>query len=103
MRRSRNALFTLSALVLIGLSISLPAVARTGAMMNANSDAAECPDVVAAVDDEAAGGATVSKPGAAKRGAAPTQTRARPGTRDANAGAAVRGPRWHRFLPGMFR
>lgn len=102
MRRSRHALSTLSVLVLIGLSISLPAVARTGAMMNANSDAAECPDV-AAVDDEAAGGATAPKPAAAKRGAAPAQTRARPGARDANAGAPVRGPRWHRFLPGMFR
>lgn len=100
MRRSRHAL---SVLVLIGLSISLPAVARTGAMMNANSDAAECPDVAAAVDDEATGGATAPKPAAAKRGAAPAQNRARPGARDANAGAPVRGPRWHRFLPGMFR
>lgn len=103
MRRSRQAPFMLSALVLIGLSISLPAAARTAAMMGANGEAVECPDVAGADDDQVADPQRGAKPAAAKRGAAPTPTKARPADRDPNATAPVRGPRWHRFLPGMFR
>lgn len=102
MRRSRQAPFMLSALFLIGLSISLPAAARTAAMMGANGEADECPDVAGA-DDQAADPQRSTKPAAAKRSAAPAPTKARPSDRDPNATAPVRGPRWHRFLPGMFR
>jgi hypothetical protein len=101
MRRARFAPSAVFAILLIGLSVSLPAAARTGML---NSDPAnECPDVAAAVDPEQAGNAPQpAKPAAAKPGAAPAQNKARPAARG-NGSAPVRGPRWHRFLPGMIR
>lgn len=95
MRRSSLVLFTTLMLALA----SLPAAARTSPLLSANDDVAECPDIAAAADDEAA---VVAKPAAAKRGAAPAANKARPATRG-NGTAPVRAPRWHRFLPGMFR
>ncbi len=100
MRRARPAPSAVFAIALIGLSASLPAVARTG-MLNADP-AAECPDVAAAVDSDQAGAAQPAKPATAKPGAAPAQNKARPGARG-NGSAPARGPRWHRFLPGMIR
>ncbi len=100
MRRARFAPSAVFAILLIGLSISLPAAARTGLL---NSDPAnECPDVAAAVDEQAGNVPQPAKPAAAKPGAAPAQNKARPAARG-NGSAPVRGPRWHRFLPGMIR
>lgn len=96
MRRSRLVLFTTLAFALA----SLPVAARTSPLMSANENAAECPDIVAATDDAQAAPAT--KPAAAKRGTAPAANKAPPATRG-NGTQPVRAPRWHRFLPGMFR
>ena len=96
MRRSRLVLFTTLAIALA----SLPVVARTSPMLSANENAAECPDIVAATDDAQAAPAT--KPAAAKRNAAPAANKVPPATRG-NGTQPVRAPRWHRFLPGMFR
>lgn len=97
MRRSRLVLFTTLALALA----SLPVAARTSPLLSANEDAAECPDIVAATDDAQTTPAT--KPAAAaKRSAAPAANKAPPATRG-NGTPPVRAPRWHRFLPGMFR
>lgn len=95
MRRSRLFLFTTLSLSLA----SLPVAARTSPLMSANGNAAECPDIVAATDD-AQGGPAI-KP-AAKRGAVPAANKTPPATRG-NDTPPVRAPRWHRFLPGMFR
>jgi hypothetical protein len=99
MRRSRSVPVTLTLfmLALFGLA-SLPAAARTAPLLNANEEVAECPD------DAAARGQTgsVAKPAAAKRGASSAQSKARPAVRG-NDTAPVRAPRWHQFVPGMFR
>lgn len=97
MSRSRSAPLTLILLTLFGLA-SFSAAARTGPLMNANEDVASCPDDTAA-DDQSD---PAAKPAAAKRGTAPASTKARPATRG-NDTAPVRAPRWHRFIPGMFR
>lgn len=96
MRRSRLVLFTTLALALA----SLPVAARTSPLMSANENAAECPDIVAATDDAQAPAAI--KQAAAKRNAAPATNKTPPAARG-NGTPPVRAPRWHRFLPGMFR
>lgn len=97
MRRSRLVLFTTLALALA----SLPVAARTSPLMSANENAAECPDIVAATDDAQAPVAV--KQAAAKRNnAVPAASKTPPATRG-NGTPPVRAPRWHRFLPGMFR
>lgn len=96
MRRSRLVLFTTLALALA----SLPVAARTSSLMSANEEMAECPDIAAATDDVQATPAT--KPATVKRNAAPAANKAPPVTRG-NGTQPVRAPRWHRFLPGMFR
>ncbi len=98
MRRSSIVLFTTFALALA----SLPVAARTSPLLSADDVAAECPDIVAATDDAQA--TPANKPAAAKRGVAPAANKARPASRgNGNGTAPVRAPRWHRFLPGMFR
>ncbi len=96
MRRSRLVLFTTLALALA----SLPLAARTSPLSSANGDSAECPDIVVATDG--ADTALATKPAAAKRSVAPATNKAPPATRS-NGTPPVRAPRWHRFLPGMFR
>jgi hypothetical protein len=105
MRRTRLTLLALPALLLIGLSISLPAAARTSAMMNGGDESSECPDVAAgaAGSDEDAAAHTPKPAAAAKRGAVPARAKPRSTPRGGNPDAPARGPRWHRFLPGMFR
>jgi len=88
-------------IAILGLSAALPAFARTGMLQSENS-ANECPDVAAAVGEADAESATPVKPAAAKRNAAPTPSKSRPAPRG-NTAPPVRSPRWHRFLPGMFR
>jgi hypothetical protein len=95
MRRSRLVPFTLLLLALV----SMPVAARTSTLLNSNEEASECPDLSAEVSGEQADMA--AKP-ATKAGSAPAAGKARPAVRG-NGTAPVRAPRWHRFIPGMFR
>lgn len=95
MRRSRLVPLTLLLLALV----SMPVAARTTTLLNTNEDASECPDLSAEVSGGQAD--TAAKPAAAKAGA-PTAGKARPVVRGSGT-SPVRAPRWHRFIPGMFR
>lgn len=94
MRRSHFVMFTL----LLAL-VSLPVAARTSPLSSASDDAANCADIGAAADDQSD---PASKPAAAKRTAAPAATKAHPAVRGSDT-TSGRAPRWHRFLPGMYR
>ncbi|CAN5590113.1 hypothetical protein BH23PSE2_BH23PSE2_10600 [soil metagenome] len=75
----------------------LPAAAREVRLSGANGDGGSCPDqVTTAVEDAQA--LRAGKP-------APSATaREKPSSpRGAESDNAVRPPRWHSFLPGMFR
>lgn len=95
MRRYRLVPLTLLLLALV----SLPVAARTSPLLNAGEDVSVCPDGVVAADDPTDPG---SKSAAAKRSTAPAASKSRPAVR-ANDTTPGRAPRWHRFLPGMFR
>jgi hypothetical protein len=95
MRRSR---FLPYALLLFAV-VSLPVAARTSPLSNAGEDPATCPDVGAAADDQAD---PANKSAPAKRAAAPAVNKAHPAVRG-NDATPGRAPRWHRFLPGMYR
>lgn len=95
MRRSRFLPFTLLMLALV----SLPVAARTSPLSNAGEDVASCPDTGAADDDQAD---PANKSTVTKRTAAPAATKVRPTVRT-NDAVPGRTPRWHRFLPGMYR
>lgn len=94
MRSTRPALIALFVLALA----SLPVAARTAQFSSANGDSAECPDIGLSGDqaDQAV------KPAAAKRAVTPATSKNAPPVRG-NGTAPVRAPRWHRFVPGMFR
>jgi hypothetical protein len=87
-----------STLLLFAL-VSFPVAARTSPLSNAGDDAASCPDAGAADDQQAD---PANKSAATKRAAAPAATKARPAVRS-NDTTPGRAPRWHRFLPGMYR
>ena len=95
MRRYRLVPLTLLLLALV----SLPVAARTSPLLNAGEDVAICPDVVVVADDPTDAG---SKSAAAKRSIVPAASKSRPAVRG-NDTTPGRAPRWHRFLPGMFR
>jgi hypothetical protein len=95
MRRYRFVPFTLLLLALV----SMPVAART-TILNGNEEASECPDLSAEVSGDPVD--TATKHTAAKAGAAPVAGKARPVVRG-NGTTPVRAPRWHRFIPGMFR
>lgn len=95
MRRSR----LVPPMLLVLALVSLPVAARTSPLAAANGDAGECPEVPAA--DADADPAPATKP-VVKRSGAPAAGKARPSARSGDS-LQVRGPRWHRFLPGMFR
>jgi hypothetical protein len=94
MRRSCVIPFTLLMLALV----SFPVAARMSPLSNAGEDATSCSDAGGA-DDQAD---PANKSTATKRTAAPTATKARPAVRGSDT-APGRAPRWHRFLPGMYR
>jgi hypothetical protein len=95
MRRTRPALIAFFILALA----SLPVAARTAQLSSANGESADTADL--GPSDEQAG--LAAKPAAGKRTAAPGAAKnAAPAARG-NGTAPVRAPRWHRFLPGMFR
>ena len=85
------------ALCLILICLCTAASARE-MRQGAGSDDGSCPEIAAAVA-EAEANAPISKP----RGAAPaarTKSSKSSGARDTQR---VQAPRWHSFLPGMFR
>jgi hypothetical protein len=82
------------AICLLLLGASLPLAARDVRQSGANGDGGSCPEVLAA--DEAATPAR----GAARR--VPANAGDRPAVRGGDS-QGVRPPRWHSFLPGMFR
>ena len=88
-----------SVLCLLLLFVSATASAREARLEGANGDGGGCPEIAAAVA-EAEGSSPVKQ-----RATAPT-TRAK-ATKPAGARASesqrVQAPRWHSFLPGMFR
>ncbi len=86
---------------LLALSLSCtPVLARTAPLpATIEDDATDCPDA-------AGGDATVASKPTNKRSAPPATTRSKPGApaqRGNGGGGAARAPRWHRFIPGMFR
>lgn len=83
------------AICLLLLCASLPLAARDLRQMGANGDGGSCPEALAA--DEAA----TPVRGAAKRDGA-NAAGDRPAVRGGDS-QGVRPPRWHSFLPGMFR
>lgn len=89
------------ALCLLLLCASMPAIARDMHLSAANGDGGgSCTDA-APPGDEA--GPTH---GTDKRPQAPKPAKGKPAaaaTRGSDAGADIRPPRWHSFLPGMFR
>lgn len=95
MRRSCVIPFTLLLLVLV----SFPVAARTSPLSNVGDDAVNCSDTGATVDDQID---PANKSTATKRTSAPTSTKVRPAVRG-NDATPGRAPRWHRFLPGMYR
>lgn len=64
----------------------------------AGSDDGSCPEIAAAVA-EAEANAPVTKP----RAAAPTRTKSGKVSGARGDAQRVQAPRWHSFLPGMFR
>jgi len=88
------------ALFLLLLCASLPLAARDMRMMSANGDGGgSCQDDVAAQDDD-----TVRPASAKPVTHAVKPVKAKPGVRRASDTIGdIRPPRWHSFLPGMFR
>ncbi|HST45743.1 MAG TPA: hypothetical protein VLK29_11035 [Luteimonas sp.] len=83
------------ALCLLLLSASLPSGARELRQLGPGGDGGGCPDT-------AAGGDVVEPVHAAgKRN--PAAVRPKPAVTRGGDGSGVRAPRWHSFLPGMFR
>ncbi len=82
---------------LLLLCASSMVMAREVRLHGANSGGGECPDVVAAEPDA---------PRAIDNKRAPAATRSKataPISFRGNDDTGARTPRWHRFLPGMFR
>ncbi len=78
---------------------SLPVSARDVKMSGANGDGGTCPDLVAANAHEPPAVAA-GKPANAAARARSAKPAAGRGAGDDNV---IRAPRWHSFLPGMFR
>lgn len=98
MRTARSVLPAFFALALLGA----PALSLAAPLAAANGESAGCPDPVAG--DVDADGVPPQKPAAAKRGGARDAGKPRQATPYRSGDAPSRGaPRWHRFLPGMFR
>ncbi len=89
--------------VLLGLALASPQLlAKTSALQTADSESAvaiDTTDGAGANDDQV----PVSKPAAKKPTVSPTAKGKQSMQYRANGGNASRTPRWHRFLPGMFR
>lgn len=98
MRTVRSALPAFLSLALLGA----PALSFAAPLAAVSGENAGCPDPVAG--DVDADGVPPQKPTAAKRGAARDASKPRQTTPYRSGDAPSRGaPRWHRFLPGMYR
>jgi hypothetical protein len=98
MRTARSALPAFLSLALLGV----PALSLAAPLAAANGEAAGCPDPVAG--DVDADGVPPQKPAAAKRGAPRDAGKPRQATPYRSGDTPSRSaPRWHRFLPGMYR
>ncbi len=84
-----------SSLCILLLCASTTVVARDIRMHSANGEEGVCPSAEAEVQDNA-------KPVAA-RAAPPTKRLKQPATVRGGGDTRTHGPRWHSFLPGMFR
>lgn len=93
----RTAPQCLAAAALIALSAA--AGAREIRMQGPNGDGGACP-TVAAETESAPAGTAAKRPAGHRTGKAKATPSARGG---GDAGDATARPRWHSFLPGMFR
>jgi len=73
----------------------LPVLAREVRLQSANGDGGTCPEATAE--------AVVQPRNKGKRAAIATPDKAKPSTYRGDDGNSVRTPRWHSFVPGMFR
>lgn len=85
--------------LLLLLLASLPVAARDVKMSGANGDGGTCPDQLTASIDEAA----VARATRRATGTILPRAEKPAASRGADSETAVRPPRWHSFLPGMFR
>ena len=98
MRTVRSALPAFLSLALLGL----PALSLAAPLAAANGENAGCPDPVAG--DVDADGVPPQKPAAAKRGTPRDAGKPRQAAPYRSGDTPSRSaPRWHRFLPGMYR
>jgi hypothetical protein len=81
---------------LLLMSACLPVLAREVRLHGANGDGGSCPDAVAAE-------AVVQPQTKGKRAVVGMPGKAKPATFRGDDGNTVRAPRWHSFVPGMFR
>jgi len=80
---------------LLLMSACLPTLAREVRLQGANGDGGACPEAIA--EDGVLPRAT------GKRSAISPPSRVKPATYRGSDGNSVRTPRWHSFVPGMFR
>jgi hypothetical protein len=73
----------------------LPVLAREVRLQGANGDGGTCPEAAAEV--------VVQPRSKGKRATIATPDKAKPTTYRGDDGSGVRAPRWHSFVPGMFR
>lgn len=86
-------------LFLLLLCASATASAREARLLGADGNGGSCPEIAAAVAEAEAS----TKPrAAAEANASRGKTAKPPGARGSD-GQRVQTPRWHSFLPGMFR
>ena len=91
LRRSRTARLLLAASL---FALSVGASARDVRMHGPNGEGGSCPDVTEETDAPAP---------APKRTQAGTRQKAKSAPMMRSAGDSTTRPRWHSFLPGMFR
>jgi len=80
---------------LLMMSACLPVLAREVRLQSANGDGGSCPEAAAAE-------AVVQPRAKGKRAAIAAPSKTKSGLHG-DDGNAVRAPRWHSFVPGMFR
>ena len=89
------------ALCLLLLCASFPLIARDIRMLAANGDGGSCQDEVAARDETPAVRPPSAKP--ATHAVKPAKAKSGVSLRGGDSLGDIRPPRWHSFLPGMFR
>ena len=92
-----------SVLFLLLLCASASVAARDVRMQGANGDGGHCPEIAAAVAEaEAPASKPVRSTTSTTKPSKPAKST--PAARgDSDGGTRIQPPRWHSFLPGMFR